>query len=173
MKKAASIFLRAEIYPQDVEHLIRWMANPRITQYLHEDPAVIQSLQQLLATVPAPMLTFQFNQWGRFFVVCDRSNAAIGFVKLKALTPQNTYEIVYVIGEEALWGNGYGKDAILAALSTAFFEWRARKVVAKIYPGNLRSIRAVQSCGFSCDHRENPLFRYSITMDDYLDRLRA
>lgn len=61
MKKAASIFLRAEIEPQDIELLIHWMGNPHITQYLNEEPSVIRSLRQLLLTVPAPMLTFHFN----------------------------------------------------------------------------------------------------------------
>ena len=173
MKKAASIFLRAEIYPQDVEQLIKWMSNPRIVRYLHEDPDVVRELQRLLVTVPAPMLTFQFNRWGRFLIVCDRQGSAIGGVKMKSMAFQGTYEIVFVIGEEDLWGNGYGKDAIRAALSTAFFEWRAKKVVAKIYAGNGRSIRSVRSCGFNCEYHEEPLFRYSITMDDYLERLRA
>ena len=34
MKKAASIFLRAEIDRQDLELMIRWMDNPNITRYL-------------------------------------------------------------------------------------------------------------------------------------------
>lgn len=38
MKKAASIFLRAEIEMNDIELLIRWMKNPNVTQYLNEDP---------------------------------------------------------------------------------------------------------------------------------------
>ena len=38
MKKAASIFLRAEIEMNDIELLIRWMKNPNITRYLNEDP---------------------------------------------------------------------------------------------------------------------------------------
>lgn len=38
MKKAASIFLRAEIEMNDIELLIRWMKNPNVTRYLNEDP---------------------------------------------------------------------------------------------------------------------------------------
>lgn len=37
MKKAASIFLRAEIEMNDIELLIRWMKNPNVTRYLNED----------------------------------------------------------------------------------------------------------------------------------------
>ena len=38
MKKAASIFLRAEIEMNDIELLIRWMKNPNVPRYLNEDP---------------------------------------------------------------------------------------------------------------------------------------
>ena len=101
-------------------------------------------------------------------------DGVIGFVKPKALpSSSDAYEIVYVIGEESLWGNGYGKAAIQAALSTAFFDWRARQVLARVYAGNIRSIRAVRACGFSCEHRDERLFRYRITMSDYLDHVQA
>ena len=174
MKKAASIFLRAEINPQDVKALIRWMGNPQVTRYLHEEADVVQTLRRVLVTVPAPMLTFQFNQWGRFFMVCAADGSAISFVNLKVLSSSpGAYEIVYVIGEEALWGNGYGEAAIRTALSTAFFDWRARQVLARVYAGNTRSIRAVRACGFSCEHRDERLFRYRITMSDYLEHVQA
>lgn len=109
MKKAASIFLRAEIEPRDIELLIRWMENPHITQYLNEEPSVIRSLRQLLLTVPSPMLTFHFNRLGRFFLICRSNGNTIGFVKLRELSERGSYEIVYAIGEESLWGHGYGE----------------------------------------------------------------
>ena len=83
MKKAASIFLRAEITPQDVQLLIRWMENPDVTRYLNEQTNITHSLRRLLSEVPAPMLTFQFNRAGRFFLVCRPGGDAIGFVKLQ------------------------------------------------------------------------------------------
>ena len=54
MKKAASIFLRAEITPRDVELLIQWMGDPQVTRYLHEETDIVQSLRRLLVSVPAP-----------------------------------------------------------------------------------------------------------------------
>ena len=66
-----------------------------------------------------------------------------------------------------------GEAAIRAALSTAFFDWRARQVLARVYAGNTRSIRAVRACGFSCEHRDERLFRYRITMSDYLEHVQA
>ena len=139
MRKAASIFLRADIMPEDVKSLVRWMENPAVTRYLNEEPDVTCSLRRILQTVPAPILTFQFNRQGRFFMACCPGGDTIGFVKLREMAEQGTYEIVYAIGEETLWGNGYGEGTIRSALFTAFLEWRARKIVAKICPGNQRS----------------------------------
>ena len=70
MKKAASVFLRTEIYPEDIPLLIRWMENPHVTRYLNEDENIAASLRTLARSVPAPMLTWRFNQGGRFFLIC-------------------------------------------------------------------------------------------------------
>ena len=47
MKKAASIFLRADMNLQDVRLLIHWMENPAVTRYLNEDPDIVSGLRQL------------------------------------------------------------------------------------------------------------------------------
>ena len=36
MKKAASIFLRADIKMSDVDNLINWMENPNVARYLRQ-----------------------------------------------------------------------------------------------------------------------------------------
>ncbi len=136
MKKVSSIFLRSDIYPQDVDNFIGWMDNPDVTMYLNEDHALRRNLTQLLRIAPAPLLTFRFNEFGKFFIVCLGKNQSIGFVKLHQID-KGVYEIVYVIVEESLWGRGYGKSALSSALETAFFTLRAKKVVAKYTPKTL------------------------------------
>lgn len=173
MKKAASIFLRAEIYPNDLEQLIRWMENPNVTRYLNEDSQVIDSLRRLRDTTPSTMLTYHFNQTGRFFLVCRSNGACIGFIKLRETIKQGHYEIVYAIGEESIWGHGYGQASIRAALSMVFFEWRAKQVTAKIYAENQRSVRSVRACGFTTDSPNGQLLHYSITMNTYLRQLNT
>lgn len=147
MMKAASIFLRAEITMDDVRRMIRWMENPHITRFLNEDPQIVYFLQNLAENVPEPMLGYHFNRLGRFFLVCDGTSQSIGFVKLVP-QPNGAYEIVYVIGEETLWGHGMGKAALRMALEKVFLEWRGTRVVAKIAPQNTRSIRSASACGF-------------------------
>ena len=132
---------------------------------------VCRTLRRLLDTVPGPMLGFHFNRGCRFFLICDKADRSIGFVKLKQLGDRPVYEIVFAIGEERLWGNGYGTAAIRAAIAKAFLELRVEKVIARIYSANSRSINSVRACGFCCEHRGKPLCRYSVTMTAYLHQL--
>ena len=76
-------------------------------------------------------------------------------------------------GEQSLWGQGYGSLAVQAALRQAFFEWRAEKLIARIYQENLRSVNTVCGCGFVREHRGGNLDRYRITMAEYLETLQA
>lgn len=171
MKKAASVFLRAEITPMDVERMIHWMENPEVTRYLNEDAQVAASLRQLVRTVPGPMLTCRFNQGGRFFLVCHEQEGAIGYVRLRHLSPEGM-ETVYVIGEDALWGQGYGKSALRLALAHGFLQERASHMVAKVHAENVRSLRAVRSCGFRETGTYGELTHYRITVEEYLKGLR-
>ena len=98
---------------------------------------------------------------------------AIGFVKLRPLQSRGTHEIVYAIGEESLWGRGYGKGAVRSALSAAFLDSRAERVIARIDPENTRSIRSVCACGFSRCGKEGKLHLYDLTQERYLENLRA
>lgn len=61
MKKAASVFLRADITLRDVDRMIRWMENPNVTRFLNEDADIVYFLRQLSDSVPEPMLGYHFR----------------------------------------------------------------------------------------------------------------
>lgn len=173
MKKAASAFLRMEICHADITRMIQWMKNPNVTKYLNEAPDVVQSLEQLVRSVPEPMYQYHLSRTGHFFMVCHPENESVGFVKLLPTAEKDAYEIVYVIGEDALWGQGLGRQAVRSALSKAFLHLRAERVVAKVMPQNLRSIRCVNACGFRQMEEKPKLIRFEITFDAYCESLRA
>ena len=52
MDKAASVFLRADIQPDDVSHLIRWLRNRNVTRYLNEDALLRSSWSACCAPLP-------------------------------------------------------------------------------------------------------------------------
>lgn len=148
MKKAASVFLRKNIDRQDMMLLAQWLGNGQITRYLNEYRSSVYELSRLADTVPEPMLGYHLNRHGHFFMICPGDGQAIGFVKLARTAVAGEYEIVYAIGEESLWGQGYGKTAIGKALTFAFADLRAVSVIAKINPENARSRRLAAACGF-------------------------
>lgn len=143
MKKAASAFLRMEICHADITRMIRWMRNPSVTKYLNEAPDVAQSLEELVRSVPEPMYQYHLCRTGHFFMVCHQENESVGFVKL-----------------------------LPTAMEGAFLHLRADRVVAKVMPQNLRSIRCVRACGFQQMAEMPRLIRFEITFDAYCQALR-
>ena len=143
MKKAASAFLRMEICHADITRMIRWMRNPNVTKYLNEAPDVAQSLEQLVRSVPEPMYQYHLCRTGHFFMVCHQENESVGFVKL-----------------------------LPTATEGADLHLRADRVVAKVMPQNLRSIRCVRACGFQQMAEMPRLVRFEITFDAYCRSLQ-
>ncbi len=171
MRKAASVFLRAEIGQKDAVSLLGWLRNEDVTRFLNEDPAVCGELTALLERAPVELLACHLNSGGRFFLICTEEHGSIGFVRLQNL-PHGEYEIVFAVGREELWGHGYGSQAVSAALSRMFFEHRAEKLTAKIRRENSRSVNTVRGCGFRRSGESPEYLHYSITMEQYLDLMR-
>ena len=143
MKKAASAFLRMEICHADITRMIRWMRNPNVTKYLNEAPDVARSLEEFVRSVPEPMYQYHLCRTGHFFMVCHQENESVGFVKL-----------------------------LPTATEGAFLHLRADRVVAKVMPQDLRSIRCVRACGFQQMAEMPRLIRFEITFDAYCQALR-
>lgn len=143
MKKAASAFLRMEICHADITRMIRGMRNPNVTKYLNEAPDVARSLEQLVQSVPEPMYQYHLCRTGHFFMVCHQENERVGFVKL-----------------------------LPTATEGAYLHLRADRVVAKVMPQNLRSIRCVRACGFQQMAEMPRLVRFEITFDAYCRSLQ-
>ncbi|MDD4124926.1 MAG: GNAT family N-acetyltransferase [Eubacteriales bacterium] len=171
MKKAASVFLRKDIKAEDIRKLIGWLQNENIIRYLNESRFATDSLLYLLDNVQPHLLTLYFNQKGRFYLVCGKHNPdiAIGFIRLLDL-PDNRYEVVYVIGEEQLWGRGFGKAALREALNILFFENRAKAVSAKINRKNIRSVHMATHCGMRAVKTGESITEYSMTFEEYLKK---
>lgn len=168
MYEAASVFLRAELQQKDGLQLAAWMRNPNVTRYLNEKGDVSDELIALMERTPEGMLSYHLNQSGRFFLVCSRERGSIGFVRLMPNSDRCS-EIVYVIGEELLWGHGYGRHALDLALAKAFFELRRETVIARIKKENVRSIRTALRCGMRLVRKTGRLQTYQITAREYME----
>lgn len=168
---SASVSLRPEITASDVCRLKQWTDDEAVMEYLNEKNNISSELAALLRLSNIPVYTPLFNRTGRFFMIDAADEKPVGFVRLVRRATET--EIVLAVGERQRWGNGLGTAAIGGSLQKVFFEWRDEKVVAYIHPHNLRSERAFVHNGFSLRRRLPSTRRYEITLNEYLNRLRA
>lgn len=140
------VSLCPEISRSDALTLMDWLEDECVTRHLSDSRHVSRFIQQLLDRVQLPILTHLFNQGGRFFMVCDRDDAKVGFVRLVKKGP--TCEMVLVIGQRDNWCRQFGASAIRESMKIAFFEMRSEKLMARIHPDNVRSLKLFQRCGF-------------------------
>jgi regulator of nucleoside diphosphate kinase len=150
--------------------LMDWLEDEDVTRHLSDSRHVSRFIEQVVGRVQLPVLTHLFNQGGRFFMVCDRHDVPVGFVRL--VQTGATCEMVLVIGHRDNWGRRLGASAIFEAMKIAFFEMRADKLVAKIHPDNARSLQLFQRCGFLPVQQSPALQSFAMTAERYRRRLR-
>ncbi len=150
--------------------LMDWLEDETVTRHLSDSRHVSRFIEQVIGRVQLPVLTHLFNQGGRFFIVCDRNDAPVGFVRL--VLTGSTCEMVLVIGNRDNWGRQLGASAIREAMKIAFFEMRAEKLVAKIHPDNVRSLRLFQRCGFVLAGQTPTLQSFDVRFERYRQLLR-
>lgn len=164
------VSLRPEITRTHAFVLMDWLEDERVTRYLSDSGSVSRFIAQAVDRAQMPILTHLFNQGGRFFMAYDRDDRPVGFVRLVKTGPD--CEIVLVIGDHETWGRRLGASTIREGLKLAFLDMRAKNVIAKIHPGNTRSLRAFQRCGFRIKSETPTLKSLSMTSGRYRQLLR-
>ena len=160
------ISLRTELRTEDLLLMIKWMSNEHVYRYLNEHQQITTQLKQVY-DARLPVFTPLFNRNGRFFMICTGADQAIGFLRL-AYCPDNTVELVIAIGEERMWGQGYGRVSLSETLKIAFLEMRRDRVIAHIYHENSRSRHLFVSRGFAPCTQGARSTKYQLTFDAYL-----
>lgn len=160
------ISLRTELRTEDLLLMIKWMSNEHVYRYLNEHQQITTQLKQVY-DARLPVFTPLFNRNGRFFMICTGADQAIGFLRL-AYCPDNTVELVIAIGEERMWGQGYGRVSLSEALKIAFLEMRRDRVIAHVYHENRRSRHLFVSRGFAPCTQGTHSTKYQLTFDAYL-----
>lgn len=164
------VSLRPEITRTHAQILMDWLNDDRVTRYLSDSDDVSRLISQTVNRVQLPILTHLFNRGARFFMVYDRKDAPVGFVRLVKTGAE--CEVVLVIGDHENWGRKLGASAIREGLKLAFLDMRAERVIARIHPGNTRSMRGFERCGFRLDNETPNLSSLSMTAGRYLELLR-
>lgn len=168
--KKPFVSLRPEITRTDAFILMDWLEDERVTRYLSDSRSVSRFIAQAVDRTQMPILTHLFNQGGRFFMVHDRDDVPVGFVRLVKTGPD--CEIVLVIGDHDNWGRRIGSSAIREGLKLAFLDMRAETVIAKIHPDNAGSLKAFERCGFVATSETPTLKSLAMTAGRYRRLLR-
>jgi RimJ/RimL family protein N-acetyltransferase len=165
--RANHVILNQEVTRSDALVIMNWMENQEITRYLNEISNIAHEIRQAIDRVNLTVMTHLFNREGSFFLINDEEQNPIGFLKL--VRRMNEAEMVIVIGDQDKWGLGLGRLSILQGLNIAFFQWRISRVIAKIDKKNVRSVKAFEKAGFTCEKElsEHSLL-FQITQDDYI-----
>lgn len=176
MKKAASVFLRAEITRSDIENIINWLENESVTRYMQDGLDSAQMLRELVDDMPEHLYSLKLCDGGIFYIIDgaldeDEEPVPVGFLRLEEYAHRR-YELVFAVGREELWGCGIGKAAVRDALSKVFFEHRADSVRALVHRENSRSTHVLLGSGFRPGYNGGRLMEYSLSFRDYLLHLQ-
>ena len=164
------VWLCPEITRSDALKLLDWLEDECVTRHLSDSRNVSRFIEQVIGRVPLPILTHLFSQGGRFFMVCDGHDRPVGFVRL--VTTGRICEMVLVIGNRDNWGRQLGASAIREAMKVAFFEMRAERLIAKVHPDNVRSLKVFQRSGFLLESQTPVLRSLAMTSEQYFRLLR-
>ncbi|MGY0372988.1 GNAT family N-acetyltransferase [Clostridium sp. JNZ J1-5] len=164
--KGNNVKLRREVFKSDAWKIVDWLEDDKVTEYLNERQNVGQSIKQVIYRVNMPILTHLFNQDGSFFMITEKEEESIGFLRL--VPKKESAEMVIVIGDREKWGKGFGTNAIFEGLKHAFFTWRVDEVVAKINFKNERSRRVFKNIGFTKDKELAKEIQYSMSIEKFL-----
>lgn len=142
------------------------MSNEHVYRYLNEHQQLTAQLKNIYDS-RLPVFTPLFNRNGRFYMTCADDVRAIGSLRMK-YAPGNAVEMVVAIGEEEMWGQGYGRASLTEAMKIAFFELRREKMIAHIYKENARSRQMFLNRGFVPGREGASMGEYQMSFSQYL-----
>jgi len=82
------------------------------------------------------------------FIVSDEKGEYLGTVELYDILPGEQATLGILIGRKDRWGQGYGTEAVRAALAYAFGPLGLKRVRLRTFAHNLRARRAFLKAGF-------------------------
>lgn len=165
------INLRLDVRLSDAKNIIMWLENKDVTKYLNEDPNSASSLEEIINSGRADLLTYYLNRDARFFLIDTHEEKCVGFITL-AKKAIKDYEIIIAIGSPNNWGKKIAYHSILVILNEVFFKWRINKLISKVHIDNIRSINLFKHLGFKETIIKNNHIIFAITFDEFLSYLK-
>ena len=140
-----NIFLR-RLDERDVsDDYLQWMCDPDVNQYL-ESRDQVHTLDSL-RTFVREMNASPRNQLFGIFLIAGGQH--IGNIKIGSIRePHRSADLGLIVGRRAVWGRGYGTEAIVLATRYAFEQLGLNKLWAGMYAENLGCYRVFIKAGY-------------------------
>jgi len=130
----------------DIPVMASWFVDGEVLRFLGARPAMPKTEADVRAWVTESHASVRDYMFGVRRVEDD---ALIGYVELDGiLWAQQVSGLSILIGERALWGQGYGAAAARLALRFAFHELNLHRVQVTVFSYNARSHALFQKLGF-------------------------
>jgi RimJ/RimL family protein N-acetyltransferase len=143
--RAERVFLRPP-EKSDLPTFVRWFADADMSSLLgNRAPFSAAQEEQWFAH----MLETQGKEFYNFVMCRIEDRLPFGTISLMRIDRDNgSAGVGIAIGEKALWGKGYGTDAMNALLDFAFGEVRLERVWLDVYDFNKRAKRSYEKSGY-------------------------
>ena len=151
---------------EDVDFVFQHFSDPRVTQYLMDEPPVADYAQaRAIIDFYLEPEGKTHNRWGIVRRADDRLIGTCGYHKwVKA---HCRAEIGYDLSPDC-WGQGYMTEALRVAIRNGFERMGLNRIDALVYVDNVPSVRLLQRLGF----KQEGLLRAYFCLDGvYYDHL--
>ncbi len=149
------------INQDDYETYVKWLNNPKITQFLDVNDSLItlSNEKELLEKIASEEFCFA--------IIKKEDDTLLGNVGVTKIDYKNgKAELGIFIGEEENLSKGYGSEAIKLIINFAFNEIRLHNIWLSVFSNNPRAIKAYTKSGFvECGRRHEAIYHNG----EYLD----
>lgn len=131
--------------PRDYEAIRAWQNDPVVFRWMdYVRPFSLDDIKESEERAA---------QEGHPFII-EVDGKPLGRIGLNNFRPRDRMASIYIfVGDRAMWGKGYGRDAMMALLVHAFDTVNLRQVELWTLADNERAIHMYKSCGFVEDGR--------------------
>jgi RimJ/RimL family protein N-acetyltransferase len=147
--RGQNVMLRPMV-DQDLVQRAHWMTDQEILQTMGMPADLAMrplTYQQAVAECHRWFKNATDN--GDYIWAIDVDGIIIGDITCHIYEPEHKGELYIVIGDKAMWGKGFGKDACAMVLDEVFREFEIYFVDTFVIPGNTRSFSLALSLGFT------------------------
>ena len=137
--------LLLRLFTVDDAELI-WQLNldPEVTRFTHDPISNIDHAKEVLEKTILPQ--YALYNHGRWAVHIKNDLQFIGWCGLIFRSELNEIDLGYRF-MKAFWGQGFATEAAFASIQYGFEQPHLQRIVGRVEPGNIGSIKVLENCG--------------------------